>query len=40
VSANVITAQGFGSHQPVGDNHSPEGRAMNRRVEIIVDKGG
>ncbi|HEX4449598.1 MAG TPA: OmpA family protein [Kofleriaceae bacterium] len=40
VSANAITAQGFGSHQPVGDNHSPEGRAMNRRVEIIVDKGG
>jgi outer membrane protein OmpA-like peptidoglycan-associated protein len=38
VSANAITATGFGSHQPVGDNSNPEGRAMNRRVEIIVDK--
>ena len=36
VSANAITAQGFGSHQPVGDNKTVEGRAMNRRVEIIV----
>ncbi len=36
VSANAITAQGFGSHQPIGDNKTIEGRAMNRRVEIIV----
>lgn len=38
VSANAITAAGFGSHRPIGDNKTPEGRAMNRRVEIIVDK--
>jgi outer membrane protein OmpA-like peptidoglycan-associated protein len=38
VSADAITAQGFGSHQPIADNHTTEGRAMNRRVEIIVDK--
>jgi outer membrane protein OmpA-like peptidoglycan-associated protein len=31
-----ITAQGFGSSRPVADNKSPEGRANNRRVEIIV----
>jgi outer membrane protein OmpA-like peptidoglycan-associated protein len=36
VAANAITAQGFGSHQPIGDNKTVEGRAMNRRVEIIV----
>jgi len=38
VSADAISAKGFGSHLPVADNQSTEGRAMNRRVEIIVDK--
>jgi outer membrane protein OmpA-like peptidoglycan-associated protein len=38
VSANAIKAVGKGSTVPVGDNKSPEGRAMNRRVEIIVHK--
>jgi len=38
VSANAITATGYGSKRPVGDNRTAEGRAMNRRVEIIVDK--
>ncbi len=38
VSPAAITATGFGSSKPVGDNQTAEGRAMNRRVEIIVDK--
>ena len=38
VSANAITAVGKGSTVPIGDNKTPEGRAMNRRVEIIVSK--
>jgi outer membrane protein OmpA-like peptidoglycan-associated protein len=36
VAGDRVTAQGFGPSQPVADNASPEGRADNRRVEIIV----
>jgi outer membrane protein OmpA-like peptidoglycan-associated protein len=36
IAADRITAQGFGPANPVADNNSPEGRADNRRVEIVV----
>jgi outer membrane protein OmpA-like peptidoglycan-associated protein len=36
IASDRITAQGFGLTRPVGDNSSPEGRANNRRVEIVV----
>jgi outer membrane protein OmpA-like peptidoglycan-associated protein len=36
VSADRIRAQGLGQSRPLADNRSPEGRATNRRVEIIV----
>jgi outer membrane protein OmpA-like peptidoglycan-associated protein len=35
--ANRIQAHGIGKVRPVADNASPEGRANNRRVEIIVE---
>ncbi len=31
-----ITAQGLGKDRPIADNTSPEGRANNRRVEIVI----
>jgi outer membrane protein OmpA-like peptidoglycan-associated protein len=34
---DLILAQGIGQDRPVADNASAEGRANNRRVEIIVD---
>jgi len=36
VPQEQIRAQGLGPNRPVADNGSPEGRANNRRVEIIV----
>ena len=36
IAADRVTAQGFGSSRSVADNGSPEGRANNRRVEIVV----
>jgi outer membrane protein OmpA-like peptidoglycan-associated protein len=32
-----IRTQGMGSEQPIADNTKPEGRALNRRVEIILE---
>jgi outer membrane protein OmpA-like peptidoglycan-associated protein len=37
VAADHIQANGFGKTRPIADNGSAEGRAMNRRVEIIVE---
>ena len=36
VDTSRITARGYGKAHPVADNASPEGRAMNRRVEIVI----
>jgi outer membrane protein OmpA-like peptidoglycan-associated protein len=36
MAADRVTAQGFGFTRSVADNSSPEGRANNRRVEIVV----
>jgi outer membrane protein OmpA-like peptidoglycan-associated protein len=36
VPRDLVTAQGLGPSRPVADNATPEGRANNRRVEIVV----
>lgn len=33
-----IVSVGFGSSKPIADNHTPEGRKLNRRVEFILFK--
>ncbi|NCW68459.1 MAG: OmpA family protein, partial [Marivivens sp.] len=36
VPAMRIQSAGRGENQPVADNLTPQGRAQNRRVEIII----
>jgi outer membrane protein OmpA-like peptidoglycan-associated protein len=38
--SDLISAEGMGSASPVSDNTSAEGRANNRRVEIVVKNKG
>ena len=36
VSINNVSAQGFGPSNPVASNSTPQGRQMNRRVDLVV----
>lgn len=37
---DLIVAQGVGKQRPVADNGTAEGRANNRRVELVIQKTG
>lgn len=36
ISSDRMSYEGKGIHQPVATNNTPEGRALNRRVEILI----
>ncbi|PON12675.1 hypothetical protein C2W62_38355, partial [Candidatus Entotheonella serta] len=37
VDPKRISVGGYAEHQPIGDNATREGRAQNRRIEIVVE---
>jgi chemotaxis protein MotB len=40
VNPNVISAKGFGDTHAVAPNDTPQGRAQNRRIEIVMEGPG
>jgi chemotaxis protein MotB len=40
VNPNIISAKGFGDTHPVASNDTPDDRAKNRRIEIVLEGPG
>lgn len=40
VNPNSLSAKGFGETHPVATNDTPQGRAQNRRIEIVLQGPG
>jgi chemotaxis protein MotB len=40
INPSLLTAAGYGADQPVSTNDTPQGRAGNRRIEILIMSAG
>jgi chemotaxis protein MotB len=40
VNPNILSAKGFGATHPIAPNDTPQGRAQNRRIEIVLEGPG
>jgi len=40
VNPNILSAKGFGDTHPVTSSDTPQGRAQNRRIEIVLEGPG
>lgn len=38
IEETKLSATGYGEHQPIASNDTPEGRAENRRVDFVLNK--
>jgi outer membrane protein OmpA-like peptidoglycan-associated protein len=39
ITSDKIASQGYGSSRPLASNATPDGRAMNRRIDVIINPG-
>jgi chemotaxis protein MotB len=36
VPAERLSAVGYGEHHPIASNRTPQGKSLNRRIEIVL----
>ena len=38
INPSIVSAKGRGDTHPIADNTTPQGRAQNRRIELVVEQ--